>query len=83
MGEPDFYQGTELWETSLVEPDNRRRIDFDGRRSAMESAGLTDWKNLSGNWRDGRLKMAWTRQLLRLRVSLPDLFTRGDYVPRA
>lgn len=79
-GVPDFYQGTELWETSLVDPDNRRHVDFNARRSALEATHLPDWKNLTANWRDGRLKMAWTRQLLRLRARLPDLFTRGGYM---
>ena len=81
-GVPDFYQGTEFWETSLVDPDNRRPVDFDERRAAL-AVDRPDWDGLIENWRDGRLKMAWTRRLLEIRNSMPDVFTHGGYEPVA
>ncbi|MCP3387335.1 malto-oligosyltrehalose synthase [Bradyrhizobium sp. CCGB12] len=80
-GVPDFYQGTEFWDLSLVDPDNRRPVDFAARRAALTSLEAPDWSGLSKSWPDGRLKLAWTRHLLRLRNRHPDIFVRGDYQP--
>jgi (1->4)-alpha-D-glucan 1-alpha-D-glucosylmutase len=80
-GVPDFYQGTEFWDFSLVDPDNRRPVDFAARKSALASIETPDWANLVQNWADGRIKLAWTRHLLKLRTELADVFTRGDYQP--
>jgi (1->4)-alpha-D-glucan 1-alpha-D-glucosylmutase len=83
-GVPDFYQGTELWDFSLVDPDNRRSVDFAWRGAAMDviaDDAAADYAQLTANWRDGRLKLQWTRQLLALRHALPDVFTLGDYRP--
>ncbi len=80
-GVPDFYQGTEFWDFSLVDPDNRRPVDFSARVSALASLGTPDWARLVQDWPDGRLKLAWTRQLLKLRAELADVFTDGDYQP--
>jgi len=80
-GVPDFYQGTEFWDFSLVDPDNRRPVDFVARKSALASVETPDWENLFQNWTDGRIKLAWTRHLLKLRTELADVFTRGDYLP--
>ena len=82
-GVPDFYQGTEFWDTSLVDPDNRRPVDFVARQTALAAAENPDWEHLVQNWRDGRLKMAWTLTLLELRRELPLVFTEGDYRPIA
>ncbi|MCC8938057.1 malto-oligosyltrehalose synthase [Bradyrhizobium sp. Arg68] len=82
-GVPDFYQGTELWDFSLVDPDNRRPVDFAERAAALAALETPDWDALAQHWRDGRLKFAWTRHLLRLRNELPDVFTSGDYAPLA
>lgn len=82
-GVPDFYQGTEFWDTSLVDPDNRRPIDFDARAAALDATSQPDWRKLADNWRDGRVKLAWTRRLLALRATLPELFTEGSYQPLA
>jgi (1->4)-alpha-D-glucan 1-alpha-D-glucosylmutase len=79
-GVPDFYQGTELWDLSLVDPDNRRPIDFAARRRELEH-GWADWAALLDHWRDGRIKFALTRQLLRLRHDFGELFRRGTYEP--
>ncbi|MFC0240070.1 malto-oligosyltrehalose synthase [Rhodopseudomonas telluris] len=80
-GVPDFYQGTEFWDFSLVDPDNRRPVDFTARAKSLEGLTAPDWKGLIEHWHDGRLKLAWTRQLLKLRGELPEVFTDGDYRP--
>jgi (1->4)-alpha-D-glucan 1-alpha-D-glucosylmutase len=80
-GVPDFYQGTEFWDLSLVDPDNRRPVDFAGRAAALKSMDAPDWDSLVQNWSNGHLKLAWTRQLLKLRTELADVFTHGDYEP--
>ena len=80
-GVPDFYQGTEFWDLSLVDPDNRRPVDFAARASALAALETPDWPQLVQQWPDGRLKLAWTRQLLKLRTELAELFTEGDYQP--
>jgi len=80
-GVPDFYQGTELWDLSLVDPDNRRPVDFAKRASVLASVEIPDWENLVQHWPDGHIKLAWTRHLLKLRNELADVFTDGDYRP--
>jgi (1->4)-alpha-D-glucan 1-alpha-D-glucosylmutase len=80
-GVPDFYQGTEFWDLSLVDPDNRRPVDFAERASVLASQENQDWESLAQNWRNGHLKLAWTRQLLKLRTELADVFAHGDYEP--
>jgi (1->4)-alpha-D-glucan 1-alpha-D-glucosylmutase len=80
-GVPDFYQGTEFWDLSLVDPDNRRPVDFAERAAALASAETPDWERLAQNWSDGRVKLAWTRQLLKLRTELAEVFAHGDYQP--
>lgn len=78
-GVPDFYQGTELWDLSLVDPDNRRPVDFAARQAALERPA--DWPALAESWPDGRIKLALTRRLLQLRHELPALFRDGAYSP--
>jgi (1->4)-alpha-D-glucan 1-alpha-D-glucosylmutase len=80
-GVPDFYQGTEYWDFSLVDPDNRRPVDFAGRTKALQALQEPAWGDLAQTWRDSRLKLAWTHRLLRLRTELHDVFTDGDYRP--
>jgi (1->4)-alpha-D-glucan 1-alpha-D-glucosylmutase len=81
-GVPDFYRGTEVWDLSLADPDNRRPVDFRTRIRTLEElrngARLT---LLLKHWPDGRVKMAVSRTLLTFRRSHPELFQRGDYVP--
>jgi len=79
-GVPDFYQGTEFWDLSLVDPDNRRPVDFARRRTLLEEA-LPAWADLAAEWRDGRIKLALTQRLLRLRHAYSDVFRRGGYEP--
>jgi (1->4)-alpha-D-glucan 1-alpha-D-glucosylmutase len=80
-GVPDFYQGTEFWDLSLVDPDNRRPVDFAARAAVLASMENPDWQSLAQRWPDGHIKLAWTRQLLKLRTELADVFAHGDYVP--
>ena len=80
-GVPDFYQGTEFWDLSLVDPDNRRPVDFAERAAVLASLGTPDWAILAQRWTDGHLKLAWTAHLLKLRTELADVFTHGDHQP--
>jgi (1->4)-alpha-D-glucan 1-alpha-D-glucosylmutase len=80
-GVPDFYQGTELWDFSLVDPDNRRPVNFAERAGLLAALEPPDWPRLALDWRSGHLKLAWTWQLLKLRTDLSSVFTDGDYQP--
>jgi (1->4)-alpha-D-glucan 1-alpha-D-glucosylmutase len=81
-GVSDFYQGTELWDLSLVDPDNRRPVDFSIRADALRSLGDTaDIEGLLKNWHDGRIKLFVTTRGLQLRRALPDVFVGGSYIP--
>jgi (1->4)-alpha-D-glucan 1-alpha-D-glucosylmutase len=80
-GVPDFYQGTEFWDLSLVDPDNRRPVDFAERAAVLKDVERPDWQLLCQHWPDGHIKLAWTRHLLKLRNELPEVFAQGDYEP--
>lgn len=80
-GMPDFYQGTELWDFSLVDPDNRRQIDYEARRKALSTLDVDGPAVLLSQWRDGRIKLFVTRCLLRYRRQHSALFMNGDHVP--
>jgi (1->4)-alpha-D-glucan 1-alpha-D-glucosylmutase len=90
-GVPDFYQGTEMWDFSLVDPDNRRPIDFERRGAALNEADallatapparqatIAQWLD---RWHDGRIKLLVTAAALRLRRDLPHVFLGGGYTP--
>jgi len=77
-GVPDFYQGTEFWDLSMVDPDNRRPVDF-GARSHI--ADQLDLGAAIAHWRDGWLKLWLMRRLLALRNRRADLFRDGSYEP--
>jgi (1->4)-alpha-D-glucan 1-alpha-D-glucosylmutase len=79
-GVPDIYQGTEFWDLSLVDPDNRRPVDYSARIAALPPPPVAQ---LTPHWRDGRIKQAFIARILSLRRSAPRLFARGDYVPIA
>lgn len=79
-GVPDIYQGTELWDFSLVDPDNRRPVDY-GVRQAFLHTGAPAGDDLLHSWRDGRIKQHLIRRILALRGERPGLFSAGDYVP--
>jgi len=78
-GIPDFYQGTEWWDFSLVDPDNRRPVDYPARAQALNAA-TTD-AELFRSWRDGRIKQSLMQRVLGARAIRPELFTTGRYVP--
>jgi (1->4)-alpha-D-glucan 1-alpha-D-glucosylmutase len=80
-GVPDFYQGTEFWDLSLVDPDNRRPVDFAARAAALAAMHTPDWEKLVTNWPDGHLKLAWTAHLLKMRNELAEVFADGDHQP--
>jgi (1->4)-alpha-D-glucan 1-alpha-D-glucosylmutase len=79
-GVPDIYRGCELWDLSLVDPDNRRPVDFARRQRLLEEAN-DGAASLTENWADGRIKLSLTAALLEARRHWPDLFARGDYRP--
>ena len=87
-GIPDFYQGTELWDFSLVDPDNRRSINYEVRNKnleqliAIEEEDSTVLLNeLMTNWKDGRIKLFTTYKMLHFRDRYRDLFQKGIYIP--
>jgi (1->4)-alpha-D-glucan 1-alpha-D-glucosylmutase len=83
-GVPDFYQGTELWDLNLVDPDNRRPVDFALREKLLDrviAASPADPGEMLAHWRDGRIKLFVTWAGLQLRRELPAVFVGGDYVP--
>jgi (1->4)-alpha-D-glucan 1-alpha-D-glucosylmutase len=87
-GVPDLYQGTELWDLSLADPDNRRPVDFARRERLLDQverlanhAPARFAGELLSNWSDGRIKLYLTWRALELRRQKPALFQRGDYTP--
>jgi (1->4)-alpha-D-glucan 1-alpha-D-glucosylmutase len=90
-GVPDLYQGTDLWDYSLVDPDNRRPVDFEQRARALDeiesvlaepvAARKSAVAALVESWSDGRIKLLVTTAGLRLRRDQPDLFLSGAYLP--
>ncbi len=83
-GVPDIYQGNELWDFSLVDPDNRRPVDYGRRRQMFDCIRRMDDRNVLELLRtpeDGRLKMYVIWRTLSLRRANPALFERGEYVP--
>jgi (1->4)-alpha-D-glucan 1-alpha-D-glucosylmutase len=86
-GLPDIYQGAELWDLSLVDPDNRRPVDFALRARLLEEQQAevaqdrgAAMRAMRADWRDGRIKLAVTAALLAHRRRHPDLFAQGDYL---
>jgi (1->4)-alpha-D-glucan 1-alpha-D-glucosylmutase len=85
-GTPDFYQGSEMWDFRLVDPDNRGPVDFAERCKALsefpgENANSERALELLTKWPDGRIKMYVTKTALRCRQRYPELFTEGDFLP--
>lgn len=84
-GVPDTYQGTELWDLSFVDPDNRREVDYITRNSYLREIDEVDTdKILSVLWEDrytGKIKLWLLKTLLALRKQYSLLFTEGEYVP--
>jgi (1->4)-alpha-D-glucan 1-alpha-D-glucosylmutase len=78
-GVPDFYQGCERWNLSLVDPDNRRLIDWSGCEEFLQHASATPWPELLARWPDGGVKARLTAELLRLRAERLEVFQEGSY----
>ncbi len=87
-GIPDIYQGNEIWDFSLVDPDNRGIVDFQNRKYLLQN--LLDKEKVQSNDlfqqlllhpEDGRIKLFITSQALRLRNKLPKVFSQGSYLP--
>jgi len=78
-GVPDTYQGTEYWDLSLVDPDNRRAVDFAARQRTLAASAAPD--ELVAGWSDGRIKQHVIARALDLRRRFPALFCEGDYQP--
>jgi len=80
-GVPDIYQGNEIWDYSLVDPDNRQPVDYRPRRAMLEALPASTPDDLMRNWPDGRIKMFLTQRLLQFRREHVGLFQRGEYLP--
>ncbi len=78
-GVPDLYQGAEFWDFSLVDPDNRRPVDFATRAATL--AGNSPPDELLESWQDGRVKQAVIARALALRRRASGLFASGTYTP--
>ncbi len=88
-GVPDFFQGTEFFESTLTDPDNRRLVDFDTRQEALamlpsvppRADQTGEVRHLLSGWENGHLKLHVMRALLHLRRELPELFFSGTFAP--
>jgi (1->4)-alpha-D-glucan 1-alpha-D-glucosylmutase len=87
-GVPDFYQGTETWDFSLVDPDNRRPVDYQKRLALFKElkrkvgrAPTALLERLLSQWQDGAIKLFVTMKALNFRRAHPELFQEGDYLP--
>jgi (1->4)-alpha-D-glucan 1-alpha-D-glucosylmutase len=80
-GVPDFYQGTEFWDFSLVDPDNRRPVAYDTAAAALGSGASLE--ELLAAWPDGRIKQRIAHALLKDRAASPRLYAEGSYRPIA
>jgi (1->4)-alpha-D-glucan 1-alpha-D-glucosylmutase len=88
-GIPDFYQGSELWDLRLVDPDNRGAVNFDERARMLDQLWKQDAAagrlplidELMEHWRDGRIKLFLTSLILNFRRSNRELFLDGAYLP--
>lgn len=90
-GVPDIYQGTEIWDFSLVDPDNRRPVDYSVRKRMLgdlKNGIIRSGPNLPGllerllrNWKDGAIKLYVTFKALNYRKEHPLLFREGSYLP--
>jgi (1->4)-alpha-D-glucan 1-alpha-D-glucosylmutase len=80
-GVADFYQGTELWDLRLVDPDNRGPVDFEHRRQLLAQVDNNGCSSrLMAGWQDGQVKMYVMRRGLHFRRDNAALFLKGDYV---
>src|SRR4029453_579448 len=80
-GVPDISQGNEIWDYSLVDPDNRRPVDYKQRREMLAALSAAVPEELMRPWPDGRIKMFLTQRVLQFRREHADLFQLGEYLP--
>jgi (1->4)-alpha-D-glucan 1-alpha-D-glucosylmutase len=86
-GVPDIYQGNEIWDFSLVDPDNRRAVDYAKRRAMLAqlreipTPSATAVRELVDRIEDGRCKLYLTWRILQFRREHEELFRRGEYLP--
>lgn len=84
-GVPDFYQGSELWDLNLVDPDNRRPVDYSKRQALLAAIGASadpgKLVELIEQRRDGRIKMFVTARALAARRAFERIYRNGDYIP--
>ena len=80
-GIPDVYQGCELWDLSLVDPDNRRAVDYTKRNELLGTFNDETAFSLWHHRYDGSIKLWLTQMLFQLRRQHPALFSSGSYVP--
>lgn len=80
-GVPDIYQGTELWDFSFADPDNRREVNYTSHMRLLEEIMKMSVINIWVTRQNGGIKMYITQQLLQARKENPSLFTDGDYIP--
>ncbi|HTV04291.1 MAG TPA: malto-oligosyltrehalose synthase [Acidobacteriaceae bacterium] len=86
-GVPDFYQGSEMWDLSLVDPDNRRPVDYKVRIDALDAllhkaeteGPLAVCREVAETFDDGRIKLWTTHRALAVRTEYPEVFRRGEY----
>ena len=86
---PDIYQGTELWDLTMVDPDNRRPVDFQLRAAMLDEVRGQARSGpcrrhvgaMRASWQDGRIKLAVIATILGWRGRNADLFAEGDYAP--
>jgi (1->4)-alpha-D-glucan 1-alpha-D-glucosylmutase len=87
-GIPDIYQGTELWDLSLVDPDNRRPVDFSVRNAMLDDVTILYkkdpsgcWNDLLRSWTDGRVKLLLIARSLAARTKFAEVFSSSSYIP--
>jgi (1->4)-alpha-D-glucan 1-alpha-D-glucosylmutase len=79
-GVPDIYQGADLWDLSLVDPDNRRPVDYSARVRLLDSSNASPEAMLH-HWQDGSIKLFTLSRILAFRSRERDLFAKGEYEP--
>ncbi|MCY2687163.1 malto-oligosyltrehalose synthase [Salinimicrobium sp. TH3] len=86
-GIPDVYQGTELWDLSYVDPDNRRPVDYELRKKYLSELNSVlpedlqqEIKNLKQDYTSGKIKMFCIHRALNFRLEIPGTFEKGEYV---
>src|SRR5690606_37079239 len=83
-GVPDVYQGTDLWDLSLVDPDNRRAVNYEQRKNILNSFSSESenlLQNLWDNRYDGDIKLWLTQKLFQERNTHKELFAEAHYIP--